>query len=378
MGVSVRGGRHGECVEHHPHNATGGDLPEVQTIEQRLGRVFVAPRVVDQHAFEQFSSTLRELMRDAATHGRTLLSATNDIRSLDVHVKEAGRELQGSLEAASRALPQIDQRLAKAEQVASIVNKDVAARLEQLKNLAIDQEAITASVRRQMQSIVERVTREETEAFAASIARLMEERVTHAREACEAAVENARGRLERMLATAQERIEALASVHAETSHRMDAASEMIDRMDEARRAMEQTVNAITSRLEAGATAIDQRVAESTQEAERLLDTTREELATVAQRALELKEQAFDMTALKETVADAMDAIAKGTDVALELRELTARGSHQGESQRAAVEKLDKLLGEATIVSTGLSSMVQRGDVIGRGLDTLIREADKRK
>ncbi len=350
----------------------------MQTIEQRLGRVFVAPRVVDQHAFEQFSSTLRDLMREAATHGRTLLSATNDIRSLDVHVKEAGRELQGSLEAASKALPQIDQRLAKAEQVAAIVNKDVASRLEQLKNLAIDQEATTASVRRQMQSIVERVTREETEAFAASIARLMDERVLHAREACEAAVEHARDRLERMLKTAQERIESLAAVHVETERRMDAASEMIDRMDDSRKALEETVIAITTRLEAGATTIDQRVTESTREAEKLLDTTREQLAAVAERAMELKEQAFDMTALKETVADAMDAIVKGTDVALELRELTARGSHQGESHRAAVEKLDKLLGEATIVSTGLSSMVHRGDVIGRGLDTLIREAEKRK
>jgi chromosome segregation ATPase len=365
-------------VEHHPHNATGGDLPEMQTIEQRLGRVFVSPRVVDQHAFEQFSSTLRDLMREAATHGRTLLSATNDIRSLDVHVKEAGKELQGSLEAASKALPQIDQRLAKAEQVAAIVNKDVATRLEQLKNLAIDQEAITASVRRQMQSIVERVTREETEAFAASITKLMDDRVLHAREACEAAVENARGRLEQMLTTAKERIESLASVHVETERRMDAASEMIDRMDDSRKALEETVIAITTRLEAGANAIDQRVAESTHEAEKLLDTTREQLAAVADRAMELKEQAFDMTALKETLADAMDAIAKGTDVALELRELTARGTHQHESQIAAVGKLDKLLGEATILSTNLSSMVQRGDVIGRGLDTLIREADKRK
>ena len=122
IGVGVGSGRQRDTVEHHPHNATGGDLPEMQTIEQRLGRVFVAPRVVDQHAFEQFSSTLRDLMREAATHGRTLLSATNDIRSLDVHVKEAGKELQGSLEAASKTLPQIDQRLAKAEQVAAIIS----------------------------------------------------------------------------------------------------------------------------------------------------------------------------------------------------------------------------------------------------------------
>ncbi len=85
-----------------------------------LQAIFASPRVVDRLAFEEYASILRKLVGDAAVQRDLLKSAADQARSAEGGVGALNKQLQTRVEQAARALPMLDQRLAKAEQLLSL------------------------------------------------------------------------------------------------------------------------------------------------------------------------------------------------------------------------------------------------------------------
>jgi hypothetical protein len=82
--------------------------------------IFVSPRVVDRLAFEEYAGILRKLVGDAAVQRDLLKSAAEQARGAEGGTAALNKQLQTRVEQAARALPMLDQRLAKAEQLLSL------------------------------------------------------------------------------------------------------------------------------------------------------------------------------------------------------------------------------------------------------------------
>lgn len=118
-------------------------------------QIFVTPRIVDQKTFEQFSETLKGIVRDAAGQSRTLLAATTEVKSLGDHLRTASKELQGRVETAVRVIPTIDQRVQRAEVLADQISKDLTAKEERVQALVQTEVTIDPErVREQVDAIV--------------------------------------------------------------------------------------------------------------------------------------------------------------------------------------------------------------------------------
>lgn len=105
--------------------------------EEAAARAFLTPRVLDARAFEQYSATLQQLIREAAESGQGLRGVSEEVASLRAALREALKELERRTEAAAKVVPQLDQRIAQAEKAAVRAEKDEsaerAARLSQLR-----------------------------------------------------------------------------------------------------------------------------------------------------------------------------------------------------------------------------------------------------
>jgi len=364
-------------VDTNPNDVPNGELPPLETIEDRLNQVFISPRVVDQRAFEDLSSTLRGLMKDAVGQNRVLMGTTGEMKNLTEQLRFTGGELQERIDSARKIMPTVDQRLAKAEQISMIINRDIAARLETLKAAVIDHEALAASVREQAKITIDRVIAEQMETFGETVAKLIAEKLVRAKDACDETIRAAQTKLGIMLARTDGCVARLSTLQRDADDRLTAANKMLERLDETTNHLEQSAASITNSLDNGLKDIELRLTDASQHCEKLLGTTREQMTLLAEQARSLDAQALDAQTLRATVSDAVDAIGRGTEVAVELRELTARGTQQHEEDNELAERFAMLVVQANQLGPKLAALVQRADAVGRGLSTLVNTDGKK-
>lgn len=92
--------------------------------------VFLSPRVVDQRAFEEFASALRELVDRAAAHAEPLREATDRAERTLTLIRESAARQQSRLDLALKALAALEERssnvermLARATELAQLVDR---------------------------------------------------------------------------------------------------------------------------------------------------------------------------------------------------------------------------------------------------------------
>lgn len=130
-----------------------------------LDGTFVAPRVIDQRAFDELAGVLKGLVRDAAGQAVTLEASTIEVKNLGTQLRDATVALESRLDSAQKALPAIEQRVSRAEKVLEAARGELATRVAQikdaaLKDLSIDDATIRALVADRAKEIARGIAQE--------------------------------------------------------------------------------------------------------------------------------------------------------------------------------------------------------------------------
>ncbi len=203
--------------------------------------VFLTPRVLDQRAFEEMSSTLRGLVDEAANQSRALLGATGEVKSLGGALREATKELQLRVEAAGKAVPGLDDRVAKAESLLAKAMGELQAKARE----------------------VDELTRREVVVDRTRIEELVDQHL-------------------RVLVA--ERLQPLIEQRADAFLRG-----MVDRHESLRRDLELTLD----RLRLGQSALDESVAKAEQSVRAIVERATGEASSAAGEALERSRERFE-------------------------------------------------------------------------------------
>lgn len=123
-------------------DVASGDPPPIQGLDadRIIDDLFITPKVIDRRGFEELSSTLRQLVRDATAKGDSLKTTAVEVRTLGDNLREVTKQLQTRLEAALKVAPALDQRVAKAEHIVQ---------------LALDRSTLTDQLEKSIQQIIE-------------------------------------------------------------------------------------------------------------------------------------------------------------------------------------------------------------------------------
>lgn len=116
--------------------ASGGGT-RLADLDAILDATFVAPRVVDQRAFDELAGVLKGLVRDAAGQAVTLEASTIEVKNLGTQLRDATIALESRLDSAQKALPAIEQRVSRAENVLEAARGELASRVAQIKEAAL-------------------------------------------------------------------------------------------------------------------------------------------------------------------------------------------------------------------------------------------------
>jgi chromosome segregation ATPase len=228
--------------------------PAPRNAVQQTGRdhegIFLSPRVVDLEAFNQFSSTLRGLIEQAAAHADALRAACADAQLARDSLSQLGVKTRPQVEAALKAMQAVERRLHEAGQ--TVTAAESAA--EELRRLQ-------AQARAGVQDLHERIDA------------MIESRVS---ERVQALLQLRLGEGERHLADAVERLQHQARARADELEQRVA--EFLRRMDDHTRLVGDTLNARIEQAEQRAartvgqlgTAAEERLAEIRAKADELL------------------------------------------------------------------------------------------------------------
>lgn len=91
----------------------GPTIDAASTIDE----VFLSPRILDRHAFDDYAESLRTLIKDASGQGESLRTATSGVEELREGLRDATGELGKRLEAAIKVLPTLEQHVKTAERL---------------------------------------------------------------------------------------------------------------------------------------------------------------------------------------------------------------------------------------------------------------------
>lgn len=106
-----------------------GTKTKAAPIDDRSDTVFLTPRVLDQGAFDAMSGELKELIRDADGHGKTLKKSGDDVRSLAGALRNAIAELQARIDRAGAVSPALEGWVKQAQEItARVIDKARIAR----------------------------------------------------------------------------------------------------------------------------------------------------------------------------------------------------------------------------------------------------------
>jgi hypothetical protein len=227
-----------------------------QPPDRAAERLFVSPRVVDARAFADYAASLKEVIREAGGHSRTLQSVGVEVKGIQDRVAGATKELQSKLELAARFLPTIDQRLQRAETIAGSAEK----------LLGDDAEALAAKIRGEM----ERIGRDAADAAEKRIAATVDAAIAKLLAGAEDAAARHAATLERIAQDAETKRAHIAAAHGE------ALNELEDRAASARTSVHELADHATA-------AINDRAAHVSAGLEPLLDRGTTMLATLDTR-----------------------------------------------------------------------------------------------
>lgn len=110
-------------VEARP--ATPAD-PLERSLHQAVEQVFLSPRVVDQRAFDEFAGQLSKLTKEAGKAGESLAVTHGQVKALNEQLRSLMSDLTSKTDAAIKALPLIEAKSAKVQQLLSHVGNETA------------------------------------------------------------------------------------------------------------------------------------------------------------------------------------------------------------------------------------------------------------
>lgn len=199
--------------------------------------VFLAPRVVDLEAFNQFSATLRGLIEQAAAQGDALRAAFADAQLARESLGQLSGKTRPQVEAALKALQAVERRAREAGQ--TVAAAEVAA--EELRRL-------------------EAGARAGVEGLHAEVDALIESRVN---ERVQALLQLRLGEAERHMADAVERLERQARARSEELEQR--VTEFLGRMDDHTRHVGDALNARIEQAERRAAETVRQISASSEE-----------------------------------------------------------------------------------------------------------------
>lgn len=288
-----------------------------------LDEVFLSPRVVDQRAFEEFSSVLKGLVEDASNQSRLLVNTSGEVKRLGEHLREATRELQGKVDTAVRVVPTIDSRVAKAEAILERTTTELATKEQQVRELVaretvIDKAMVQELVRQQIVGVIEQALAQ----FSKELLERSSAGVWHASAEVERLLEKLRttqAKLDLGFAAIEQKAESVTQEFDHHTQRLQARSES---------ASEQIIK--TAELKAS-----QLIAKAETKAAEIESALETRLASAVNRAHErLEEQIKAMPASMQPLEDRAGLIVA------ELEKRVARSKSQADSVVQALEGVD--------------------------------------
>jgi hypothetical protein len=293
-------------------------------------RVFLTPRVVDARSFAEYSSALKDLIRDASGQGRTLQTASVEVKTLQERVSSSIQELQKKLEISARLVPTIDQRVARAETAL-----DAATKL-----LAADETAVLGRTR----SELERLTRDAVAAAEARLAKAADAASARLEQLVAGAATVLTTKADALAAALDARSQSLAAMHAEALSELQSASE-------------RCLNEIASTHRAAAAGLDARAAEVAGESAGALDVIRSTSAS------ERGAVAADLAAARAAFDEARDA------AEARIRDVLGMASRDALSQAELASATIRDEATAAAFSISSASAAASEDLAGVALQT---------
>lgn len=100
--------------------------PVERSLHQAVEQVFLSPRVVDQRAFDEFAGQLSKLTKEAGKAGESLAITHGQVKALSDQLRGLMTDLTTKTDAAIKALPVIEAKAAKVQQLMTHVGNETA------------------------------------------------------------------------------------------------------------------------------------------------------------------------------------------------------------------------------------------------------------
>ncbi len=236
--------------------------------------VFLTPRIIDRLAFEEYANFLRGLIHQASGEGNALRQALVEVKQFDQAAKTVTGELQRRLEAVSRLIPAIDERL---------------ARLESLASTAMDHAALARRVEQQIDEAVNRRL-EAAMQRASALAAGLETKASQAEERLQAAWQRATSEAERASGELAGRIaevtgELDARLRNEAGPTESRLTEATEQANAALQRIERELPGLQQRIEQAGEQVDDRLQRVTSGLDQRVEQIKNELASATGPAI---------------------------------------------------------------------------------------------
>jgi hypothetical protein len=290
--------------------AGAGEDPSVHGLDadRIIDDLFITPKVIDRRGFEELSSTLRQLVRDATSKGESLKSTAVEVRTLGDNLREVTKQLQTRLEAALKVAPALDQRVAKAEHIVQ---------------LALDRSTLTDQLEKSIQQIIESRLGE----YSRRLEDLGVRQEETVRLSVQRAIDDIEARRERLNTEATE-TRALAE---------SARSRLVGELETFQQMIRTQVDSAAERLCEPVRSADRKAGE-------LSARVNNELEAAEERLRSAREQAdVKLAGLVETISRHAETVMRRSQddvgaVDLRLRDLVDQSSHRIESLRTQADR----------------------------------------
>jgi hypothetical protein len=324
-----------------------------------LDRMFLTPRVLDQRAFTEFASTLRDLLREAADTGESIRAGAGSAGQLKAEIGAMTAELRAKVEAAAKLMPALQERVTRAQQFLDLATDDakLMGRASDVLEGAI--RARLAEAEKRAAELIDRVVARaaQVEAETATRLRAMEDDA-HTR-----------------LVQAEDRHR---RASAELRERLDSVARQTEQAEErSRLAHERTASAlgeIASRMEQAERGLEERLAHAEHRAALLLKGLEErlepmqELASGVIRDLEVRLAGAGQTA--RTLEQAQAAAARLPEMLRAVETLTRDGAALGQWKQV-ITALERSRDEAIAALRQTAAGIEQADASRTGLAQVV-------
>lgn len=324
-----------------------------------LDRMFLTPRVLDQRAFTEFASTLRDLLREAADTGESIRAGAGSAGQLKAEIAAMTAELRAKVEAAAKLMPALQDRVTRAQQFLDLATDDA-------KLMGRAQEVLEGVIRSRLAEaekrageLIDRVVARaaQVEAETATRLRTMEDdahtRLVQAEDRHRRASAELRERLEQVARQTEQAEERSRLAHERTASALD---EIASRMDRAERALEERLAAAEQRAALLLKGLEERL------------EPMQELASGVIRDLEVRLAGAGQTA--RTLEQAQAAAARLPEMLRAVETLTRDGSALGQWKQV-IGSLERARDEAIAALRQTAAGIEQADASRTGLAQVV-------